>query len=250
MITNEEAIEYYDNMIKSSGHQKLLNYFREIIDTTYFQRYIINARKEYKIPKDGFKVDSDNYSTIPDEWEYKDDEKIRKKISKEIRSLCKKYYLHYLDGTELIEGLLFYNFKDKSFYPDSYNMCLITDLADERKEPFAEETQKNDDLLYPIAIRISPYASLRDILDYVKRAYKIKIVPMQKSYQVEGVKIGKFKKRKDVIIERNKFIYENRHLPRKEIMSLVNDKFGEQHSVDYGYIGKIISLEDKKRKEL
>ena len=111
-----------------------------------------------------------------------------------------------------------------------------------------KEIQQADNEIYPLAIRLSPYASERDIIDYVKKNYAFTIAPAQKSYQKSGVPIGKLRKKDQKREERNEFIYQNRRLTGKELMGLVNDKFGEV--LDYGHIRKIISLENKKRKEV
>ena len=64
-----------------------------------------------------------------------------------------------------------------------------------------------------------------------------------------GLKIGGAKTKKQRIRERNDFIYEHKHLPRKEIMHLLSEKYGPENTLDYAYIGKIISIENKRRKE-
>lgn len=242
-----ETHPYYQSLYKSKGHQKLLNYFREVRDTKDFQDFINTARSKYKIPEKGFLTKGDIISFPPSKWFYYNNEKVQRELFKKIRNLCKKFYIHYLDGSELIEGYLFYNLTEHSVYPDTYNMCIFADLVEQKKDPFLEETQIDDNLFFPIAIRISPYASQRDIIDYIRRAYKNIIVPNQDKYKIPGVNIGKYKKRKSSIVERNKFIYENQNLPLKEISRLVEERFGSEHSLDYGYIGKIISLEKRKR---
>ena len=55
--------------------------------------------------------------------------------------------------------------------------------------------------------------------------------------------LGKTKKKKNR--ERNDYIYENRHLPRKEIVHLVAEVYGVV--LEEGLVGKIISLEKAKR---
>lgn len=249
-MEKDEYDKYYDNLVKSTGHKKLLNYFAEVINSIYFQDFITKTRAKYQIPEKGFLVGNENFIFPPEQWVLRNDREKCLELRKDIRKISKKYHLHILDGSELIEGYLFYNLKENSVYPDTFNMCLFADLVEEKEDPFDIETQKDDDLLFPIAIRISPYASQRDILDYVKRAYKMKIAPMQDHYKIKGAKLGKFKKKKARIKERNNFIYQNRHLPKKKIMQLIGDKFGKDTVIDYGYIGKIISMENKRRKEM
>lgn len=132
---------------------------------------------------------------------------------------------------------------------NGYDLCLLVDLQEEAEEPFGMDIQEADNTFFPLAIRISPYATQRDILDFVKKK-----APMIKHEQEryiktnKGVRIGHVKKKKERIQLRNELIYQNRNLPRKEIMRKVSDEFNE--ILDYGHIGKIISLMEKKRKEL
>ncbi len=97
---------------------------------------------------------------------------------------------------------------------------------------------------YPIILSINPVVSKRQIVDFIDKNWWY-----IKSAEKRGNKLGNLlvgKRRKDDLkLKRNDFIYENRHLPRKEIMRLVNDKYNE--SIEYGLVGKIISLEKKKR---
>src|SRR3989344_8779676 len=106
---------------------------------------------------------------------------------------------------------------------------------------------KEYDKLFPIAIRISPHASLRDISEYVRKYSRI-IKEKQEKYKEKKIKIGQVKLRNRTTQERNDFIYKNQNLPIKEISALVYKKF--KQNIDHGYIGKIISLEKKSRKEL
>jgi hypothetical protein len=117
---------------------------------------------------------------------------------------------------------------------------------------FEYEEEANIDYLkgvfeeYPISILISPYASQRDVIDFIKKTHVTHIRPLQEKYQKPDVKIGKVRKRNNKVLVRNKFIYENRNLSKRKIAHLVADNFDEV--LDYTYIAKIISDEDNKRK--
>ena len=99
---------------------------------------------------------------------------------------------------------------------------------------------------YPVAIRIHTDASQRDIIAFIKANWKI-IEQYQKRYfnpkRKTSLKNSKTHVPKK---ERDAFIYEHRHLSHKRIMTLVREQFGEP--LDVGLIGKIISLEEKRRK--
>lgn len=248
-MNKEEFENILDKYAETSGHKKFKNYIREIFGSDYFQDFVKKIRPKYKIPPKGFGLEN-GHIFPPQLWELKDNKDKRTAFNKEIKQVCKKYKIHFLDGLGIFENYIFYNGTDYPIDSSGYGMCLTVDIPQEKEEPWSKDVQEDDDLLYPIAVRISPHASLRDILDYIKTTYHYQISFLQKKYKDKNIKLGKFKKRKTIIQERNEFIYQNRDLPRQEIMKLVTDKFGSKNTIDYGYIGKIISLEKRKRKEL
>ncbi len=255
----------------TQGFRKLWNYFLDIVKSNYFQNKIINIRKRYKIPEKGFNTEKTYYAVKDglmekdykknaikineyDIWQGEDikrTEMAEKVIANETDKICKKYGLHYLDWGEVIEQYVYFNKlpKDNPQFPhsNSYNLCAITDLAELAEEPFGKQLTRADNDIFPIAIRLSPYATERDIIDYVKKMSP-QIKKYQKQYIKPDIKIGKIKKKKPAIQERNDFIYNNKKLSLNETKELVEKKFGE--SLDYEYIGKIRSEETKRRKEV
>ncbi|HEY4486551.1 MAG TPA: hypothetical protein VJB70_02365 [Candidatus Paceibacterota bacterium] len=232
----------------SSGHKKVINYIRALADTKEFKDFITRMREKYEIPAGGLK---DEQQTVPPpEWVQKHSYDEYRKLASEASKFAQTYHLHHLDGEETIVHYIFYD--ELVFYSNhnAFNLCIVSDIPMEKDEPFSKITQEDDDRLFPIAIRVSPYATLRDILDFVKRVYKHEIVFLQNNYKEKGVRLGKFKERKGKIRERNDFIYSHRDLPRKQIVPLVHERFGKDNILDVGHIGKIISLEKKRRKEL
>jgi len=175
-----------------------------------------------------------------------------RKLRQEIYSMCRDYGLYYLWALQ-IESIVFYNEPLSPSIDDAYDICHLADLRMEADQPsIRTDILDFDNLLFPLAIRISPFASQRDILDYVRKNAPM-IKREQERYLNESgkIRIGKVKKRKEKIRGRNDFIYENRHLPHREIMQLVMEKFGDSSDTpDQGHIGKIISLEKKRRKEV
>lgn len=252
-VPPKEFIEHFTKEIdklqkrfkNTSGHRKLVQYFDAIIKSDYFQKECARLRKKYKIPKDGFPPNP-RFPVFPKEWEFGSvrQGKVAKEFLNEVRKLCDKFRLHSLDwGVVFEEQVMYgrYTLEYDGF--NSHNLIMISDFNNK------ETYHKSDDVAYPVALRISPYATQRDILDFVKRN-GFMINASQHKYKVKGVKIGKERKKNPKIQERNEFIYEHRHLPRKEILKLVGNKFGYDGVIEYGLIGKIISLEKKKRKEV
>ena len=100
---------------------------------------------------------------------------------------------------------------------------------------------------YPSIIKINPSVSQRDLISFIKSNWDI-IKENQKKSENFTQKIKSLRNKDIKKKERNNFIYQNRHLPIKKIFKMVSDEFGE--ILDDGHIGKIISLEKKRRKEV
>ncbi len=235
--------KYFEQIEKSQGYKKLWNYFTDITKTIYFRKKIDELKKKYDIPLEGFDK-SKGMIIPPQEWKYKHTKK-QNEYGEDVKKICQEYNLHFLFWSTNIDFLVFYN-ELSNVADDGYDLCLFTDLKEESMEPFSKDTQDADNAYFPLAIRISPFATQRDIIDYIKKHF-IVLKKWQEMYlkDLKQGNVGKIRKKKESIQKRNDFIYENRKLPRKKIMELVADKFKEY--LDYGHIGKIISLEKNKR---
>lgn len=247
----------------NQGLQKVLNYLDYFIDSDFFQNEIKALREKYKIPPDGFiKCDYDKISEhdifyVPPEWCFVKNKQCIKKLNIDIKKIAKKLPLknHYLHL--IIKVYLFHNFviKNKESFLSSENLCKVINERERFFEYYGADPEfyleciKNENLTYPISIRLSPYASQRDILDFIKNNFFL-IKSSQDKYIKQKSKFSRIKTKDYRKQERNRFIYEHRNLPRKKIMKLVADKFGYDDVIDYGHIGKIISVEKKKRKEV
>jgi hypothetical protein len=232
----------------TQSYKKIWAYFEEIIKSDYVQNKIISLRKRHNIPENGFEGTTG-------EWSIYSDQKVRKEIWNEFEEICKKYHLSFSDWLEILQHYLLFNHITREHCDHlSCNLCLLLDQVQEKEEYELEKKEgiytgfleRSDDFAFPIAIRISPYASQRDIVDYVKRMYPA-IKKFQERYVDKNIKIGKIKKKDKKIQERNDFIYENRDKPIKEIRKLLTSK---KIFLDDGHIAKIISLEKQRRKEV
>lgn len=240
----KEFLKTINAFCSTQSYKKLWNYFLEIVKTNSFQSAIKTLREKYQIPPKGFKGRNISYYLPPNEWKPKNKNLI-KKLDKELVGLCNKYSLHFISWAEVISFYLFYNKLKPRYDPNSSDLFLLSDLKLEKNEPYSKEIRESDDAAYPIAIRISPYASERDILDYIKKIYNIAIKPAQECYINKNIKIGKIKSKNQIIQKRDEFIYQNRNKSGKEIKRLVSEKFGVD--LPYEYIPKIIHRENKKR---
>ncbi len=232
----------------AGGHKKIKNLILYIFDKDDFRAFVAKTRTELDIPEQGFTAGAE-YPYPPKEWRYKDNRQIRQKLEKKIQRICRHYLLHHLEGSEAITTFILYNRAETPSRPDTYELLVVSDIVEEKKHPFVQATQNDDDYLYPIALRISPDASKEDIVEYVNRVYGPHILRLQKKYRRPRSKITKLRTRKESSRQLNEFIYQNRDLPRKKLMGLVNDKFAtKERYFEYSEIAKIISLEKSRRK--
>jgi len=267
----------------TDGHISLWNYFTHIRKTNSYKAEIKQIRQNYKISQENIeqpcKANQEKntikyyenkktgdieriicgYRLYPNEWELKY-MSLKDDLEKRIESLCVQHSLFFIEFREIILLDLFYN---KIIIPpdlNSYNLCSVRDLTEEKMKGHITENdvytnlnfETSDDIFFPIAIKLSPYASKRNILNYIESIYMTEIKPLQDKYkninikEGKNIKIGKIRSRNQIKQTRNNFIYQNKHLPLKKIGNLVYDKFDEL--LDDGHIGKVISLERKERK--
>ncbi len=237
----EENVEPY---IKSKGTQKMWNYFLDVMKKDYFIEVIRTLRLEYEIPDTGFNSEDGHCYRPP--HNFKNEEKLRKEI---IEKICKKYKLHNFDYSDVILDFIYYNQIHPVNELGACGLFRVSDVIEEKEDPFGELTQQSDDATYPIAIRISPYASQRDIVDFIKNKviWKKEIEFLQNKYKDKGIKIGKIKTKNKNIQQRNSLILRNRKKPLKEIRKMLAQ---QKIFLDDGHISKIISLEKQARKEV
>ncbi|MDB4992407.1 MAG: hypothetical protein JWL75_652 [Parcubacteria group bacterium] len=235
----------FERGASTQGRAKLERYFIELLKTEDFQETIRDLRKRYGYPEGGYK---EGITYNLGNWGER--KELLRKLDRELETVCKKYGLHFVYWGDVIRSVMSH---DEPFIPieAGADLCMLVDLQNEAEEPFSKEIQDADNLHFPLAIRISPFATQRDILDFIKK-HEVFIAQMQEQYRkgFKGIRIGKTKKRSAEVQERNDFIYGNRNLPRREIMELLTEKYGANKTLDMGHISKVISLEKQKRKKL
>lgn len=235
-----ETPEEEKQIIRSTiGNRKIWSYFIDLLRDKTFLSSVAGIR-EYSLDKDGRP-------------------KNEKLFQKRMRALCRNFGL---DEIMWLEELELYVLKGTVPKENLATPCIVLDRIEmgedeypakdefDEYEYFGEKPVEPIELeswsySHPIIIRVSPYASQTEIIDYIKKTYTKYIKPIQERYVDEDVYLGKVRKKKQSVQKRNDFIYENREFPRKKIMSLVAGKFKEY--LDVGHIGKIIYLEKKKR---
>lgn len=229
---------------RTQGFKKQWNYATDLLNQKGFQSWTEKLRKKYDIPKRGFIIATRSWKHPIEIWGHYQDYSKLEELRNEVRKFCASKQFAEKDWRSIFEYYIFYNelflFKD----PNSHNMCYVTDILTQR-DSLGQELNDSLKNSFPVALLINPYASERDILDYVKKLYKTQILPTQKIYQKDK-KQGKIRNKNSKVQARNLFIYQNRNKSLKVIAGLVKAQFKE--ILDEGHIGKIISLENNKRK--
>jgi len=268
--SDEKYLGWDDPLIrkrKGQGFEKLKLYFDDLVKTGFLQKKCNWIRIVNDIPDEGYP------SKIPDKaYDWAELQESPKKWFKQygdegygwvnsyVWSLCDELGLYDDIWMVIIQNYVFYDklpdikYLNFGFF-DLCNFMDETDIIESVNR--MKEKKKNkwyvDGVIaninravkhFPLVIRISPYASERDIVDYITRHYDI-IKKAQSKYTNVDIRIGKVRRKDEKTSERNEFIFKNRNLPLKEIVNLVGKEFDEV--LDEGHIGKIISLENQKR---
>lgn len=224
------------DLLNTKSFQRISKYLETLYDDDCkFRRLVDSIRYEVGIPQGGFKLNRTNKP--PSKWIKSCGDMFL--FHELIKGLCEEYQLNNDGWFDCFKGFVLFNvFTIRSEY--QYDLIEINSYKENSRGSSS----------YPVVINISTYANERDILDYISKTYMAIIKPIQDKYRRNDVIINKIRKKKAFISERNQFIWDNRKFPRKTIMKMVTDKYGANNTVDYAYIGKIISLENKKRKEV
>lgn len=262
--------------ISTNGEKKSLLQFQKITETERFQKEVARIRKSFKLPHEGLQYTKDTKIKLPEriEFEYQ---------AVGFRWVSKSWYIHetkdilrmfpIMNGyfSILIRNYIYFN---KFLYdelkrfrePTSDICCLMSAdeeagyfLLDDDPEGTSWDVQSHNreagDILYshPISIRFRADVSQRTLVDFIKKNWGT-IEHVQKNYLKKGSPTS-FKNSKTsrdkLIAERNNLIYSHRHLTQKQILELLVREYKEfpRLILDLGSIGKIISLEKKKREQ-
>lgn len=259
------------------GNNKLLLQFKRFTETKSFNREIIEIRKFLGIPLEGKKLTEKELENINEYIKFPEDDEFRyvlcgmrlKRVSdypEAVEHLLSMFPVMTTYFELIIRNYIHYNvflYKELEQYAYAdWGICTLSDAEfDESKYLIDEDPEMSFSLeghnknvikftrKYPVSIKIHQEASQNDVIDYIKKNWSV-IKGLQGKYQNEdkffSLKNSKTKENLK-LKKRNDFIYENRNLPRREIMKMVNRDFGAD--LDQGSIGKIISLECKKREK-
>lgn len=235
----------------TSANQKVHAYIERLIEDTDFLSRARKIRRALGIPEDGEpnvlyqKTSSGDYFvTYPDYIQTN-----AGKLTAETDKLAADYGLDFM-WAQMIQHFIVY--ADLNVFVGA-SVIETHDVYHELHGSFEYEGEKEAMQEYlidrvkdtPVAIYISAYVSQRDLIDYIKKAYKPIIEPLLEDHRNPEIKIGKKRRKNPRVKERDEFIYEHRELPAKEIMQEVARHFDEY--LDYSYISKIIKREKERR---
>ncbi len=249
----------------NTGAQKIINYLEEFINSYRFQNEITKIREKYKIPPKGYELSqndkiqmkkSDNFyfpALYKDEFV-----NLIIPFGRDLEKIQKMTHLRFIGFKKILYLYLFHNilFKDILIpYLEKVNLCKVADSADEYNDfylgndaPMYLDHVNRENEHFPLHLRISPYASKRDIIRFIEKNFSNLIKPLQEKYKDPDTNLGKVKKRRKR--ERNNLIYDFRS--RGMTLDQIKDAISTKSAENLGYedIGKILSLERKRRKKV
>ncbi len=150
---------------RGSGRAKTYARFRDFLYSESIQRKILAWRTRYGIPMKGLPLPR-RKSRIKSTLTQLDLESIHDGLIKCVNKELLKAHLHPLDWEPEFSHYFFHNIELGP--PDDligYSSCL---LLDETQYAGGPQVQRWDKEIFPIVLRISPYASMREIIDYLK----------------------------------------------------------------------------------
>jgi hypothetical protein len=225
---------FLENQKKLQGAKKLWNKFKVLSKKDSFNKELSKIKKECGI-SDG--------DAGENQW-------TNNKAGESLMSLMGKYgfyvyswqhlFIHYAQTGKVLA-------LEDMHWEEEGSVAITTTIIEESVEPFSKDIRDHMDMIYPIHIRITPYASGRDIHDYIDRTYTSLIEPLQSQFR-KGKSIKRDNTRNKKIEERNDFIYENRNKTTRQLLSLVMEKFGSELTPDMSNISKTIADEEERRK--
>jgi hypothetical protein len=253
-IDLDHAEEEHIKINQTSSQKKMWNYLEDLVLTPEFRKDLKVFRKKFKIAEKGY--DELVFITMPANghkvltYPHHSEVEARKGYRDALLQFAKKYGLD-LFWADVLECYIFYN---KFVIDTMSSMISVEDIGElyRGQFPYPGEAEGNKKIIetmsenFPVAIMLNPYVSQRDIIDYVKKTYKVSILPKLLWYRNNKIRLGTARRKNSRVKARNKFIFDNRNKSKKEIVRLVAEKFGEY--LDYTYIARIIKEEEGHRK--
>lgn len=255
----------------SQGSIKIALFLERLFVTHVIQDQVLSLRKELGVAPSGIELDKKALdSTLRNPFVYLPktlSAKARKQANVGLIGIRKRVPVTSIRGIEIALNLfLFHDAYDIEFL--SY-LFPLSDLCRIENSKSLEQLARRDfeildyyiqhiaheDDYYPLKIQISKFAGQRDVIDFVKKNWHeinqqlLGDREFSSSYNFSETEnlLSKGRVRNLEDKERNTLLYENRHLSMREKKALIK-KVYPGVLLDDGEIGKIISLERKRRK--
>jgi hypothetical protein len=213
----------------SQDFNKMWNYVLELIKSEEFKKEIKNIgtglAKKISIRIDG--RDS-ALSFIPDAL-----------------YLCKKYNLHVFWSEFLTEYILTGKINKPSDELKEMGLCDVV-CINELGMVMSDQGNMFDFNNFPIAIRISPYTTQRDLIDFIKKNFKTQIEPIKKLFTNKKSRVGKIRSKDENLEKAKEYILNNQNKTRQKLSKEIKEKFGI--TKQYYEISILLNQEKKKRK--
>lgn len=240
----------------TQAQKKMSTYLCSLAFNQDFLGGVVDIRKKFSLPEGGFKEDLANeFDFIEKLPVYTSESGNEESFDFEVQVLASRFDIAHPWFHEITRYVLYNDFFFSTTSP-FIDVIDMFEIQNERSGDYWEDDERDGDTIvadivhsitsaFPIGIFISPHATRNDIIDYIEKQYKREIEPLQAKYRDGDTKIGKVRGRSRDIQERNAFICKNQHLPKKELVSIVNKKYST--NLEYSYVSKIIREKCKKR---
>lgn len=250
-MRTENHDSFLEKLSHSRGSKKIKNYFLDLIDREDFQEKVAGFRKKYSIPKDGFVRETDSFifkgvHLAPKEW--KNSNKASGKfwipLLKDVNEICRAYRIPTTSSGMMLEYLMFSAIDDRALE----DLLTTQDVFEIGDDPESDAQKLWD---YPIAIRVSPYANKRVILNYIEIAFTKKIKPLLEKYKAKKIALGRTYKKDEVVRKRNTLIFElhEKGCKWQEIKKVLKDA-GYEGYFGQSEIERLLSSERKRRRKV
>ncbi len=248
------------NIKTPQGVVKIEAYLRYVINKVAFQDEVHFTRRKLEIPSAGFNIDikDGDYSfahmspIIESYIQGLLDKRRINKLGQYVVSICDKYEIIYEDmWYNIVQNYILFNklpIIDNLYKHQIFDLCYLEDSRQTELEiggHFDHPELDSRGKRFPISIRISPYATQRDVIDYIENRFR-QINDIQRKYVHPEIKLGNVRKKQNP--ELDQFIFELKEagLTQSEISKRALKKFPESN-LDKGSVGKKISIEKKRR---
>jgi hypothetical protein len=229
--------EYADSKIEA----KTRTYLRQLLTTQKFKTVVKSIRERHSVPASGFDIRIFDELVVAEVFPRIPSAVVDvKEFSDSINRLLLRYGFSKAWFTFFSDLILFDWIGDVA----NLRQILLMNLGGTNRNRARDIEALDEHLLSnPIVVLIPPFASQRDINDFISLNWE-QIEKIQNQYGKKDAEITKMRRKSSRVELRNQFIYENRELPKRELMKKVTDQFGDV--LDYSYLGKIIASQVRK----